>query len=100
MKTIGETLIARLLIVSAVASIAMIPLMLYGCGPEWARWDATQANSFFRKGEIDDALYQLRDAIRKSPRDPVLKLTLAERVPGQCKRDQRQVNVPANSRKL
>jgi tetratricopeptide (TPR) repeat protein len=80
MKTIGETIAARMLIITFVASIAMIPLILYGCGPEWARWDATQAVLFFRDGEVDEALYQLRDAVRKSPRDPVLKLTLAERL--------------------
>jgi tetratricopeptide (TPR) repeat protein len=80
MKTIGETVAIRLLIIAVVASMALIPLMLYGCGPEWARWDATQAVLFFRDGEVDEALYQLRDAVRKSPRDPVLKLTLAERL--------------------
>ncbi len=80
MKTVGETATVKLLIISTVASIAMIPMIIYGCVPEWARWDATQANMFFRLGETDDALYQLRDAVRKSPRDPVLKLTLAERL--------------------
>ncbi len=80
MKTVRETTITRLLIVSAVASIALVPMIFYGCGPEWARWDATQANSYFLQGETSDALYQLRDAIQKSPRDPVLRLTLAERL--------------------
>ena len=70
----------RGIVILAVASIAVLPLTFYGCGPEWARWDATQANMYFRRGETDEALYQLRDAIRKSPRDPVLKLTLAERL--------------------
>lgn len=75
-----EHFLIRGIVIAAVASIAVLPLTFYGCGPEWARWDATQANMYFRQGEIEDALYQLRDAIRKSPRDPVLKLTLAERL--------------------
>ena len=79
MKTIRET-VTRFLIVAGVASIAMIPMLLYGCGPEWARWDSAQANFHFRRGETDEALYQLRDAIGKSPRDPVLKLNLAQRL--------------------
>jgi tetratricopeptide (TPR) repeat protein len=63
-----------------VASVALVPMVFYGCSPEWARWDATQAHAFFREGETDDALYQLRDAVKKNPRDPVLKTTLAERL--------------------
>ena len=70
----------RLLVVLLMASFAVVPILIYGCGPEWARWDAAQANQYFRLGETDDALYQLRDAISKSPRDPVIKLTLARRL--------------------
>lgn len=75
-----ENRFVRFAVIAAVASIALVPMTFYGCGPEWARWDATQANMYFRQGETDEALYQLRDAIRKSPRDPVLKLTLAQRL--------------------
>lgn len=75
-----ENRFLRLFVIAAVASIAIAPLTFYGCGPEWARWDATQANMYFRRGETEDALYQLRDAIRKSPRDPSLKLNLAKRL--------------------
>jgi len=75
-----ENRFVRFAVIAAVASVALLPMTFYGCGPEWARWDATQANMYFRQGEVDDALYQLRDAIRKSPRDPVLKLTLAQRL--------------------
>ncbi|QEG24989.1 tetratricopeptide repeat protein [Mariniblastus fucicola] len=75
-----ENRLTRGIVIVAIASIAMAPMCFYGCGPEWARWDATQANMYFRQGETEDALYQLRDAIGKSPRDPVLKLTLAERL--------------------
>lgn len=75
-----ENRFVRMIVIVAVASFAVLPLTMYGCGPEWARWDATQANMYFRLGETEDALYQLRDAIRKSPRDPVLKLTLAQRL--------------------
>ena len=75
-----EHFLIRGIVIAAVASIAVLPLTLYGCGPEWARWDATQANMYFQQGKTEEALYQLRDAIRKSPRDPVLKLTLAERM--------------------
>ena len=76
----AENGIVRWLVVLLVASVAVLPMISYGCSPEWARWDATQANAFFRVGETEDALYQLRDAIKKSPRDPVLKTTLAERL--------------------
>ena len=76
----SENGIVRWLVVLLVASVAVLPMISYGCSPEWARWDATQANAFFRIGETEDALYQLRDAIKKSPRDPVLKTTLAGRL--------------------
>ncbi len=75
-----ENGLIRFIVIALVASIAMLPMVFYGCSPEWARWDASQAHAFFREGETSDALYQLRDAIRKSPRDPVLKLTLANRL--------------------
>jgi len=75
-----ESILTRFLVISLVASIAVIPMTFYGCSPEWARWDASQANAFFKQGETADALYQLRDAIKKSPRDPVLKLNLADRL--------------------
>jgi len=75
-----ENGLIRFLVISLVASVALLPMIMYGCSPEWARWDATQAHAFFKQGETDDALYQLRDAIKKSPRDPVLKTTLAQRL--------------------
>ena len=75
-----ENRFVRMIVIAAVASFAILPLTFHGCGPEWARWDATQANMYFRRGQTEDALYQLRDAISKSPRDPVLKLTLAQRL--------------------
>lgn len=74
---IHESKWVKLLAVSFFAAVFTLPLAMYGCGPEWARWDAAQARQFFRDGETEDALYQLRDAVRKSPRDPVVKLTLA-----------------------
>ena len=75
-----ENRFVRFAVIAAVASVALAPMTFYGCGPEWARWDATQANMYFRQGNTDNALYRLRDAIQKSPRDPVLKLTLAQRL--------------------
>lgn len=75
-----ENLLVRSAAIIFVASFAMLPMIMFGCSPEWARWDASQANAFFKQGETSDALYQLRDAIRKSPRDAVIKLTLAERL--------------------
>lgn len=78
--TVKESRLLRAVAIVFVASFAMLPMLLFGCSPEWARWDASQANAFFKQGETSDALYQLRDAIRKSPRDGVIKLTLAERL--------------------
>ena len=80
MKMQTEKATTRYAVIGFILSIAMLPMAFYGCGPEWARWDAAQAVHYFNIGEVDDALYQLRDAIRKSPRDPVLKLTLASRL--------------------
>lgn len=80
MSEVKENGLVRFVVIALVASIGLLPMVFYGCSPEWARWDASQANAFFRKGETSDALYQLRDAIRKSPRDPVLRLTLAKRL--------------------
>jgi len=68
----------RLLVVLLMVSFAAVPLTIYGCAPEWARWDAAQANRFFRMGEAEEGIYQLRDAIRKSPRDLVIRLSLAK----------------------
>ena len=65
------------LTVAVLASIALVPLVVFGIGPEMARWDAAQAETFFRQGETEDALYQLRSAAQRSPRDPVLQLLLA-----------------------
>jgi tetratricopeptide (TPR) repeat protein len=67
----------RYMVIGIFATIALAPLSMHGCGPEWARWDAAQARHYFRAGETEDALYQLRTAARKSPRDPMVKLTLA-----------------------
>ena len=75
-----ESRLVRSVAIVFVASFAVLPMVLFGCSPEWARWDASQANAFFKQGETSDALYQLRDAIGKSPRDPVIKLTLAQRL--------------------
>ena len=80
MSNASESSLVRFLVIALVASFAVVPMTFYGCSPEWARWDASQANAFFKEGETYEALYQLRDAIGKSPRDPVLKLTLAGRL--------------------
>ena len=76
----NESVLFRSMVIILVASFAVLPLVFFGGSPEWARWDASQANAYFKQGRTEDAIYQLRDAIRKSPRDPVLKLTLAERL--------------------
>jgi len=65
------------IVVAVVSSFALVPICFYGCGPEWARWDAAQAMQFYDRGETKDALYQLECAVEKSPRDPVIKLLLA-----------------------
>ncbi len=76
----SENPLQRILIVILMASFALVPMLIYGCGPEWARWDAAQANQYFRLGETENALHQLRSAIGKSPRDPVIKLSLSQRL--------------------
>ena len=68
------------LTVSILAATALVPLVVFGIGPEMARWDAAQAETFFRRGETEDALYQLRSAAQRSPRDPVVRLLLANRL--------------------
>ena len=54
--------------------------MMYGCGPEWARWDAAQAVVAYDQGDIEQAIYQLTTAVERSPRDPGLKLSLANKL--------------------
>jgi len=58
----------------------LLPLMMYGCGPEWARWDAAQAVIAYDRGDIDQAIFQLTTAVERSPRDPSLKISLAEKL--------------------
>ena len=69
---------AEWLVIAVVASFAVIPMCIYGGGPEWARWDAAQAMQHFHRGETDEAIFQLRSAVERSPRDPVVKLLLAD----------------------
>jgi len=75
-----ENLLTRSLLVSGFCAVLIIPLMAYGCGPEWARWDAAQAVMAYEQGDVDGAIQQLEAAVEKSPRDPSLKLSLAEKL--------------------
>lgn len=76
--SVDETPLHRSLVVAAFASVLLLPLVFYGCGPEWARWDAAQAVIAYDKGDIDHAIFQLTTAIERSPRDPTLKINLAK----------------------
>ena len=80
MKQQQESLLTRTLVVAGFCAAAMIPLLAYGCGPEWARWDAAQAVMAYEQGNVHGAIYQLTEAVEKSPRDPSLKLSLAEKL--------------------
>lgn len=58
----------------------LLPLVMYGCGPEWARWDAAQAVIAYDRGDIEHAIFQLTTAVERSPRDPALKISLAKKL--------------------
>ena len=58
----------------------LLPLMMYGCGPEWARWDAAQAVIAYDRGDMEQAIFQLTTAVERSPRDPSLKISLAKKL--------------------
>ena len=75
-----ENLLTRTLLVTGFCAVLLIPLMAYGCGPEWARWDAAQAVMAYEQGDVEGAIQQLEAAVEKSPRDPTLKLSLAEKL--------------------
>ena len=75
-----ENLLIRTLLVTGFCAVLLIPLMAYGCGPEWARWDAAQAVMAYEQGDVEGAIQQLEAAVEKSPRDPLLKLSLAEKL--------------------
>jgi len=75
-----ENLLTRTAVVSGFCAVLLIPLLAYGCGPEWARWDAAQAVMAYEQGDVQGAIEQLTAAVEKSPRDPSLRLSLAEKL--------------------
>ena len=75
-----DNLPIRILLVSGFCAVLLIPLVAYGCGPEWARWDAAQAAIAYEQGDVHGAIYQLTAAVEKSPRDPSLRLSLAQKL--------------------
>jgi tetratricopeptide (TPR) repeat protein len=75
-----DNLLTRIGLVSGFCAVLIIPLMAYGCGPEWARWDAAQAVMAYEQGDVEGAIDQLTAAVEKSPRDPSLKLSLAQKL--------------------
>ena len=75
-----DTPLTSALTVAGFSAMLLLPLMLYGCGPEWARWDAAQAVVAYDQGDIEQAIYQLTTAVERSPRDPGLKLSLANKL--------------------
>lgn len=75
-----DNLLTRIGLVSGFCAVLLIPLLAYGCGPEWARWDAAQAVMAYEQGDVEGAIEQLTAAVEKSPRDPSLKLSLAEKL--------------------
>ena len=80
MEQTQDNLLTRILLVSGFCAVLLIPLMAYGCGPEWARWDAAQAVMAYEQGDVEGAIEQLTAAVEKSPRDPSLRLSLAEKL--------------------
>jgi len=80
MENPQENLLTRAALVSGFCAVLLIPLLAYGCGPEWARWDAAQAVMAYEQGDVEGAIEQLTAAVEKSPRDPSLKLSLAEKL--------------------
>ena len=80
MENPQENLITRATLVSGFCAVLLIPLLAYGCGPEWARWDAAQAVMAYEQGDVEGAIEQLTAAVEKSPRDPSLRLSLAEKL--------------------
>ena len=80
MEQTQDNLLTRILLVSGFCAVLLIPLMAYGCGPEWARWDAAQAVMADEQGDVEGAIEQLTAAVEKSPRDPSLRLSLAEKL--------------------
>lgn len=72
--------LTRRLVIAGFSSLLLLPLMMYGCGPEWARWDAAQAVIAYDRGDMDQAIFQLTTAVDRSPRDPSLKISLAKKL--------------------
>ncbi len=70
----------RLLVTVGFSTLLLLPLVMYGCGPEWARWDAAQAVIAYDRGDMEQAIFQLTTAVERSPRDPRLKISLAEKL--------------------
>ena len=66
--------------IAGFSSLLLLPLVMYGCGPEWARWDAAQAVIAYDRGDMDQAIFQLTTAVQRSPRDPSLKISLAKKL--------------------
>ncbi len=75
-----DNLLTRISLVTGFCAVLLIPLMAYGCGPEWARWDAAQAVIAYEQGDVEGAIEQLTAAVEKSPRDPSLRLSLADKL--------------------
>lgn len=75
-----DNLLTRIVLVLGFCAILLIPLLAYGCGPEWARWDAAQAVIAYEQGDVEGAIEQLTAAVQKSPRDPSLRLSLAQKL--------------------
>lgn len=76
----GDNPLARRLVIAGFSSLLLLPLMMYGCGPEWARWDAAQAVIAYDRGDMEQAIFQLTTAVERSPRDPSLKISLAKKL--------------------
>ena len=72
--------LARRLVIAGFSALLLLPLVMYGGGPEWARWDAAQAVIAYDQGDIEHAIFQLTTAVERSPRDPSLKISLARKL--------------------
>ena len=73
------TKIGQSLVLIAFASLAIVPLMMYGCAGESARWRAAAAFNLYEEGQTDLAIEKMQEIADSPAADPRLQLQLAEK---------------------
>ncbi len=68
----------QLTILAGFLALVILPLALYGCRTERARWTAAEAMNLFAQNETDAAFAKLRQAVDSSSSDNGLRIMLAE----------------------